>query len=539
MAADVATLAAELAAHADAEARIAAALVELERHPGHVALAAGTSTGVTAARWAAASAELAALWEDFAAYRSALDDARARPAERHRLLRGATVEVAGETLTLDALATRMVTTLREVTAVVAACDDTHRAVFTALVPLADRARNALAAARDLDPEGADTARLAGALADVERALVHDPLALADFSVEEVLAPLADALGPVTARCAELAAARDGWTAGIAELETALAAAAALHVEADRAGRRAQELIADADPPVPDPLPALRARLAALPRIPRVARAGRGGAGSAGRRRGHDGRAAHCRRRGRGVGRAPRRAARAVRRLPGQGGAARRRRAAGRARGGRPGARPAVDPSVRPRGGHRGGRRVPAAGPGRRMTGVSIDACRRPGCGGAIDDGYCDECGHPAAGAGPGGGSGPAPADASGPGTAAAGPPTARRYRAAPVARPQARPDGSTDRRPRRSGPHRRRRPAPWPPTGAAGPPTGAGTGPLSPSDQAARWAEGTRQAGSRGSGRSGRGSGRTTASGSTRGRLGAGLVDVPAVPARRPGQPRC
>ena len=69
-----------------------------------------------------------------------------------------------------------------------------------------------------------------------------------------------------------------------------------------------------------------------------------------------------------------------------------------------------------------------------------------------------------------------------------------------------------------------------PPTGAAGPPTGAGTGALSPSDQAARWAEGTRQAGSRGSGRSGRGSGRTTASGSTRGRLGAGLVDVPAVP---------
>ena len=123
-----------------------------------------------------------------------------------------------------------------------------------------------------------------------------------------------------------------------------------------------------------------------------------------------------------------------------------------------------------------------------MTGVSIDACRRPGCGGAIDDGYCDECGHPAASAGPGGGSGPAPAGpptASGPGTAPAGPPT-----------------------------------------GAAGPPTGA----LSPSDQAARWAEGTRQAGSRGSGRSGRGSGRTTASGSTRGRLGAGLVDVPAVP---------
>jgi hypothetical protein len=67
-----------------------------------------------------------------------------------------------------------------------------------LVPLADRARNALAAARDLDPEGADTARLAGALADVERALVHDPLALADFSVEEVLARSPTRSGPVTA-----------------------------------------------------------------------------------------------------------------------------------------------------------------------------------------------------------------------------------------------------------------------------------------------------------------------------------------------------
>ena len=71
-----------------------------------------------------------------------------------------------------------------------ACDATHRAVFTALVPLADRARAALATARELDPDGADTVRLAGALADVERALVHDPLALADRPVEDVLAPLA-------------------------------------------------------------------------------------------------------------------------------------------------------------------------------------------------------------------------------------------------------------------------------------------------------------------------------------------------------------
>ena len=118
------------------------------------------------------------------------------------------------------------------------------------------------------------------------------------------------------------------------------------------------------------------------------------------------------------------------------------------------------------------------------------ACARPGCGGVIDDGYCDECGHP-------------PAASPGPATAAGA---------------------------RRSGPGPATAAAPGPGTAAAGPPTAAGPRPLSPSDQAARWAEGTRHAGSsRASGRSGRGSGRTS-TGSARGRLGAGLVDVPAVP---------
>ncbi len=66
-----------------------------------------------------------------------------------------------------------------------------------------------------------------------------------------------------------------------------------------------------------------------------------------------------------------------------------------------------------------------------------------------------------------------------------------------------------------------------PGTAAAGPPTAAGSAP----GRAARRVAGTRQAGAgRGGGRPGRGSGRTTSSGSTRGRLGAGLVDVPPVP---------
>jgi len=258
----------DLAALTDAEARLAAALVELERHPGHLMLAAGAYTGITAERWSQASATLAALWGDFATFRGALDEARARPAERHRLVRAVSVETCdGASITLDALACRMDAALREVSDVVTTCDATHRAVFTALAPLADRARAALATIRELDPNGADTVRLATALAEVERTLVHDPLALAHRAVDDVLAPIAAAVDPVVARCAELTAVREGWTAGLAELEAALGAAAAVRAEADRAGRRARELIAGVDPLAPDPLPPLRARLAALPRIP--------------------------------------------------------------------------------------------------------------------------------------------------------------------------------------------------------------------------------------------------------------------------------
>ena len=264
---DGAASATELAAHGDAEARMAAALVELERHPAHEALAAGTCTGVTAERWSAAGAALAGLWEDFATFRSVLDEARARPVDRDRLLREASVLTGdGDKITLVALTARMDAALREVSDVVEVVDATHRAVFAALVPLAERARAALATARELDPEGADTVRLAGALADVERALVHDPLALADRPVEDVLAPVAAAVEPVVVRCAQLAAVRDGWAQGLVELEAALAAAESLRDEADRAGRRAQELIADAPPIEPDPLPALRAQFAALPGI---------------------------------------------------------------------------------------------------------------------------------------------------------------------------------------------------------------------------------------------------------------------------------
>lgn len=283
---DSAALAAELAKRTEAEAGMAAALVELERHPGHQTLSAGTTTGITAQRWATASAALAGLWEDFATYRGVLDEARARPTERRRLLRESSIEVARtpvslgsrgltgavetiETITLDALATRMDAAFRQVGHVVATCDAVQRAVFAALVPTADQARAALAMAGELDPSGADPdiGPLSAALAEIERACVHDPLALADRPTAEVLAPLQDALDGVAARCSELAAVRDDWASALVGLATALAAVEGLYEEADRAQRTAHELVAGADlGDTADPTPHLRERFARVPHL---------------------------------------------------------------------------------------------------------------------------------------------------------------------------------------------------------------------------------------------------------------------------------
>lgn len=284
--ADDAALAAELAARTAAEATMAGALVELERHPGHTTLSAGTCTGVTARRWATASAALSGLWADFATYRDVLEVARDRPDERRRLLRDAAIEVRRtpvalaqrgltgaaetvETITLDAMAARMDTAFREVSHVVAGCDAVQRAVFTELVPLAARARAALALAHELDSAGVDpdVGPVTAALAEIERTCVHDPLALADRPVAEVLAPLAHALDGLAARCAPLDAVRTGWTDTLARLDAALAAAEGLRAECRRAAERVRELIANAGPGVPaDPVPSLRARRAALPAV---------------------------------------------------------------------------------------------------------------------------------------------------------------------------------------------------------------------------------------------------------------------------------
>ncbi|MEV4257935.1 tetratricopeptide repeat protein, partial [Spirillospora sp. NPDC049652] len=122
-------------------------------------------------------------------------------------------------------------------------------------------------------------------------------------------------------------------------------------------------------------------------------------------------------------------------------------------------------------------------------------CAQPGCGGTIQDGYCDVCGSPAgpaptpAASGSGArGSGTSGSGASGSGTSAGGAPSAQSTpsRQAPVTRPSA--------------------------------PTGS-------------FASGSVMTGSVGTG--GRGSGASRASG-RRGQLGSGLVEVPRIPYRDP-----
>ena len=61
---------AELTHHVDEQARIADALLELERHPGHRLLATAALTGVTASRWVATQGLLASLWAVLATYRA-------------------------------------------------------------------------------------------------------------------------------------------------------------------------------------------------------------------------------------------------------------------------------------------------------------------------------------------------------------------------------------------------------------------------------------------------------------------------------------
>ena len=283
---------AELTRRVDEQARIADALVELERHPGHRLLATAALTGVTAARWAATQELLAALWADLATHRAVVADAcavrtrRPRPGERewaelHELLAARPVasSAPGPTPTLGELAARMDGRLREVAAVLEAVETVHLAALAGLGPLAERVRDAQVRARDLlEPDDPAAAALAALVASVDARLAtctNDPLSLPARLPRDLVDGLAGGgtdgdgtdggIDAIEACLAEREATRDGWAARYRAVADAVAALDPLYDREAQARREALDRVAGAGLPVPpDPRPALRRRLAALP-----------------------------------------------------------------------------------------------------------------------------------------------------------------------------------------------------------------------------------------------------------------------------------
>ena len=280
-----------------AQARIADALVELERHPGHRLLANAVLTGTSAQRWAQVRELLPRLWADLATHRTVVAAAcaartrRARPGEREwaelqRLLVDSTVEVGrtpvalhergitGEreqvtTVTLGELAGRMDAWFREVVDVLETVEAVHLAALAGLGPLAERLREARArGAVLLDPADPDVAALADLATAVDERLAgcsHDPIAHAGRRPRDLAGDVDDALGAVEARLATLTTVCDAWPRHWGEVADAVAALDALWGQEGRARRQACDVVAHTGLTAPpDPRPAVQRRLAALP-----------------------------------------------------------------------------------------------------------------------------------------------------------------------------------------------------------------------------------------------------------------------------------
>ncbi|MFC4945247.1 hypothetical protein [Pseudonocardia sp. GCM10023141] len=279
---------AELGRRVEAEGRIAAALVELERHPGHQLLTTGPLAGATAARWAVARESLSALWTGFAHHQrivaaaQAVRARRARPGEAElaelvHLLREPTVEmrrtlverrltgdvVAVEHVTLQQLSDRMDLAYRGVHELVDACADLHQALLRGLAPLAARAADARTLAHELGQAGLADA-VTAQIQDLDSDGTADPLALADGALQRRLAVIDTELTAVASRLAEQAVLRAGWPDTLATLTAGIAALEPARAAAEQAHRQAAELIVAALPPLPpDQRPALQERLQLL------------------------------------------------------------------------------------------------------------------------------------------------------------------------------------------------------------------------------------------------------------------------------------
>jgi hypothetical protein len=277
-------LSVELAERVALQGRMASALVELERHPGHALLTSGRLAGETAQLWAGIDGELAGLWRDFDEHRRVVDAATAAAeggdlATLRRLLHDPSIELSRTVLPLhergltgvpervehvglDTLHRRMEATFDRVSAFVTRADAAYRDALARIASLAEQLRDARRIADDLGTEQHAVAELTRRLDVVERAATTDPLGSDGSDVDT--GPLARDVGAAVERLRAAGAFRDGWPDRTARLDAALRELDALRgrMVADRA--RASEIVVVTLPTAPpDRRPALRARRAAV------------------------------------------------------------------------------------------------------------------------------------------------------------------------------------------------------------------------------------------------------------------------------------
>jgi hypothetical protein len=276
-----------LAAFQRDEDAISSSLLELEDHPGHLLLKGTALTGVTATKWAAAERAMAAMWQQFAAYRDVLEAARDQRARLPRkddqalaeltgLLTGPSVELVGEPiplerrglldpdrpverLTLAAVTARMKDAYESVADVVAAADDAWSRHVVRLTAIENTLRTAREAAAEVGGAALLTP-LGHRLERLRRAVAADPLGDAYAAEFDRLQADASALRD---ELVEADAVRTGFAdraQGLARVITQVEAVEA-QTRSVRAAVRIR--IAGLVPEPPERSQSLRARLATL------------------------------------------------------------------------------------------------------------------------------------------------------------------------------------------------------------------------------------------------------------------------------------
>ena len=250
---------AQLGADSD---RIAQALVAMDSRPGHRLLSAGSLTGLTRQRWAEASDAMGSLWDDFSAHHALLEKAtkvrerRTRPGEAELVELGTLLTTLTElTVTLDAAYTK-------VTEVLDAVEAAWQDAVERLDPLDSDLRAAQTLAMSLGVDEPELGRLAGELAETRRLTATDPLAAPEPSHR-----IAERLTVVQAELASLVVARDSLDELLDRIGMLIDQIADAVAGLRTTYATVQvKIAAPGLPPLIDPVPTLRHRVAELPSL---------------------------------------------------------------------------------------------------------------------------------------------------------------------------------------------------------------------------------------------------------------------------------